>query len=254
MRFVSDLMTEPVKVDKSNTLTHALDIMEKHDVRRLMVVHDDDVVGVLTLRGVMRVIGSRKTSTVSPSTLRVSSAMDERVVKVHPEMPVEEALSLLYRSGALVVADSEIKGWVIPKNVLKLPMPEVTADRIMVDPIAVSPGERVVHARRVMFDRDVGRLPVVEGTQLVGIVSEKDIVDSMRKFKLDEWSRSSMLRNLLVEDIMKRDVITVNEESPVEEVARVMLERDVGGVPVVDGENSLAGMIARRDIIKALIP
>jgi len=254
MRYVSDLMTAPVIVNKSDTLTHALEIMEKHDIRRLMVVHDDDVVGVLTLRGIMRVMGSRKTSTVSPSTLRVSGAMDERIVKVHPDMPVEEALSLLYRAGALVVADSELKGWVIPKNVLTLPMPEISADEIMVDPITVTPGERVVHARRVMFDKDVGRLPVVESTQLVGIVSEKDIVDSMRKFKLDEWSRSSMLRNMLVEDIMKRDVITVSEDTLVEDVARLMLEKDVGGVPVVDRENTLVGMIARRDVIKALIP
>ena len=255
MRHVAEIMSEPVIINKSDTLTHALDVMERNDVRRLLVVHEDEVVGVLTLRGIMKVLGSRKTSTVSPSTLRVASAMNEKVVKVHPDMPIEEALSLLYRAGALVVADSEIKGWMVPKDILTLPMPGIPADQVMVDPITVSPGERVVHARRVMFDRDVGRLPVVEGTQLVGIVSEKDIVDTMKRFKeLVDWSKSSMLRNILVEDIMNRDVITVRTDDSVEDVARKMLEEDVGGVPVIDRDGILVGMIARRDIIKALVP
>jgi|Deesub1362A_J573_1020465.scaffolds.fasta_scaffold00222_21 CBS domain-containing protein len=254
MKVIADIMSTPTTVNKSDSLTHAMEIMEKRNVRRLLVVYDEDVVGVLTLRGIMKVFGSRKTAMVTASTLRVSTAMSEKIVKVHPDMVLQDALPLLYRSGALVVADSEIKGWVTPKEILKLNMPEKYAAQVMRDPITASPGERVVHIRRIMLEKDIGRLPVVENLQLVGIISEKDIVDAMKTYKeLENWGRSNRIRSLLVGDIMKRDVVSVYDDSSLGEVVDVMVREDIGGTPVLNHSEELVGMISRRDIVKAMI-
>ena len=54
---------------------------------------------------------------------------------------------------------------------------------------------------------------------------------------------------MLVKDLYNKDVISVNKDSSVEEAAKLMAENDVGGLPVVDDENSLVGMITEKDIL-----
>ena len=54
---VKDIMTEPVTIDKSERLGHALDIMEKNDLRRLLVTNKGKIGGIITTRQIARVLG-----------------------------------------------------------------------------------------------------------------------------------------------------------------------------------------------------
>jgi len=253
---VKEIMSEPVKIDKSERLGHALDQMEKNDLRRLLVTNKDKLGGVITTRQIARVLGARKSLGMPASSLHVASATMDSLIKVLPDMQVDDALALMQKTGVLVVMDGEkVMGWVRPREVLTAVKVSGTAADAMRVPLTVNPNDRLVHARRMMLDRDVGRLPVVESGRLVGIISERDIARSLRAFRdLNDTASKQYARiyNILVSDVMTHDVQYVYVDTPLEEVKKVILEEDRGGLPVLNRREEVVGMITRRSILDYL--
>ena len=253
---VKDIMSEPVKIDKSERLGHALDQMEKNDLRRLLVTNKDKLGGVITTRQIARVLGARKSLGMPASSLHVASATMDSLIKVLPDMQVDDAMALMQKTGVLVVMDGEkVMGWVRPREVLSAVKVSGTAGDAMRVPLTVNPNDRLVHARRMMLDRDVGRVPVVESGRLVGIISERDIARSMRAFRdLNDTASKQYARifNILVSDVMTHDVQYVYVDTPLDEVKRIILEEDRGGLPVLNHREEVVGMITRRSILDYL--
>ena len=80
------------------------------------------------------------------------------------------------------------------------------------DLITVSPSDRLVHARRCLIDKEIGRLPVVEEDMLEGILTAKDVAMAMISFKkvVPDKYKTARIRNLLVEDVMTQNVKTID--------------------------------------------
>jgi CBS domain-containing protein len=110
---------------------------------------------------------------------------------------------------------------------------------------SIAPGTAVLEAIRLMAERHVGALLVMEGESLSGIVSERDYA---RKVIL--MGRSSA--DTPVRDIMTVAVITVQPETPVEECMQVMTERRVRHLPVIEA-GRVVGMVSIGDLVKAVI-
>ncbi|MDD1752918.1 MAG: CBS domain-containing protein, partial [Methanotrichaceae archaeon] len=181
---VKDMMTEPITIEKSERIGHALDIMEKHDIRRLLVTNKDRLGGVITSRQIARVLGTRKSLGMPASSLHVAAATLDAVIKVLPDMSVEDAMILLQKTSVLVAMDGEkILGWIRPQEILKAVKIDGIASDAMRIPLTVNASDRLVHARRMMLDRDVGRLPVLENGLLVGILTERDVAKALRAFR-----------------------------------------------------------------------
>ena len=239
---VKDIMVQPYKISKSDTISHALDLMEKKDTKRLLVVNGDQVLGVLAMRSLTEQLGTRKKLSKPASSLHVATAVSDNFVKVLPDTDIRDALTLMKKkSGVIIVTDNGnalgFVGEVMEKN-----------------PIVVSPSDRVSHARRLILDKNVGRLPVIENGKLVGIIAEDDIAFAMRSFRdlVADNQQDSRIRNLLVGDIMTRSVVSVYTNTPLAEAVQIMIEHDVGGVPVLNLEEELVGFLARRNIINTI--
>lgn len=128
-------------------------------------------------------------------------------------------------------------------------------DRMTQKPVTVTPEVSVTDALRLMNDRKIRRLPVVDGTgKLVGIVSDRDLLQASPSpaTSLAIWEIHELLAKLTVEKTMARDVVTVMEDTPLEEAARVMVDRRIGGLPVMRGEE-LVGIITESDLFKTLL-
>src|SRR5512135_3283706 len=116
---VKDIMTEPITIDKSERIGHALDMMEKEDVRRLLVTNKNKLGGIITTRQIARVLGTRKSLGMPASSLHVAAATLDAVIKVLPDMSVDDAKVLLQKTSVLVAVDGDkILGWVRPREVL----------------------------------------------------------------------------------------------------------------------------------------
>ncbi|HOV82481.1 MAG TPA: CBS domain-containing protein [Methanothrix sp.] len=254
---VKDIMTQPVTIDKSERLGHALDLMEKNDLRRLLVTNKDRLGGIITTRQIARVLGTRKSLGMPASSLHVASATMDSIIKVLPDMSVDDAAVLLQKTSVLVVMDGDrILGWVRPREILAAKKVSGQASDAMRSPLTVNPNDRLVHARRMVLDRNVGRLPVVEGGRLVGIISERDIARALRAFRdLNDTASKQYARiyNILVSDVMTHDVKYVYVDTPLEEVKNIILTENRGGLPVLSRREEVVGMITRRSILDYLV-
>lgn len=250
---VCDIMVKPVRIEKSENLSHALDLMEKHDTRRLMVTSNGKLRGVLTMRDIARILGTSRKSGLPASSLHVATAVSDAYTVVPPDMSVDDAISILQeRSGILFALDGDkILGWITPEEVLQTQTVFGFAAEFMSRPITAAPGDRVVHVRRMMMDYDIGRLPVVEDYQLVGIITEKDIAKAMRAIRdlVTANQQDNRVKNLLTVDIMSRGVKTVRTNSNITEVVNLMIRYGYGGIPVLNLDDDLVGFITRRDIV-----
>ena len=157
---------------------------------RMLVTNDGKLGGTITMRQITRVLGTRKSLGMSASSLHVAAATLDAVIKILPDMDLDDAITLLQKTTVLVpVEGDEILGWVRPREVLGAVALDGIASDAMRVPLAIHPQDRLVHARRMMLDRDVGRLPVVETGRLVGMLSERDVAKALKAFRaLNETS------------------------------------------------------------------
>lgn len=123
------------------------------------------------------------------------------------------------------------------------------------NPVTVSPTASVPDALRIMREKSFRRLPVVDDKgALVGIVTEKDLLAALPSpaTTLAVWEIPEILSKLKIEKVMTAHVVTVSEDVPVEDAARIMTDREIGALPVMKG-NTLAGIITESDIFKVLL-
>jgi acetoin utilization protein AcuB len=128
-------------------------------------------------------------------------------------------------------------------------------DRMTKDLHTIPPDMAVAEALSFMRQHDVRRLPVVNKKgRLVGIVAEKDLLYASPSpaTSLSVYEVGYLLSKLKVSEIMAKDVTTVDPDAPLEEAARIMADRGVGGLPVVKGRE-LVGIITETDIFKTIL-
>lgn len=128
-------------------------------------------------------------------------------------------------------------------------------DRMTPNPVTVAPDASVPAALRLMREKKIRRLPVVDGHgRLVGIVSDKDLLHASPSpaTSLAVWEIPELLSRLKIDKVMTREVITVGEETPLEEAARIMADKHIGGLPVMAGD-ALVGIITETDLFKILL-
>lgn len=121
------------------------------------------------------------------------------------------------------------------------------------DPLTVSPTTPVMDALGLLKERGFRRLPVVEGGQLIGITTRKDLKDAVpsKAATLSIWEVHSLLSKLTVGEMMARPVITAQEGEYMEDAALRMRQRGVGGLPVLDERKQLCGMLTVGDVLEA---
>ncbi len=123
------------------------------------------------------------------------------------------------------------------------------------NPVTVTPTTTVPEALRIMREKSFRRLPVVdERGALVGIVSEKDLLHALPSpaTTLAIWEIPEILSKLKIDTVMTAHVVTVSEDVPVEDAARIMADREVGGLPVMKGDR-LVGIITESDVFEVLL-
>lgn len=131
----------------------------------------------------------------------------------------------------------------------------LVGNRMTLHPITVSPHSSIAVAMTLMHERKVRRLPVLDNRgKLVGIISDRDILQASPSpaTSLAKWEIPELLDKLTVEKVMTSEVISIPDDTPLEEAARIMADHKVGGLPVMKGA-ALVGIITESDLFKVLL-
>jgi acetoin utilization protein AcuB len=124
---------------------------------------------------------------------------------------------------------------------------------MMVNPITISPKTTYAEAFRLLRVKKLHALPVMDKEgQLVGILTEKDLLDISPVAVLGVHTISDLLSAMAVEEAMTKRVITVQEDYPLEEAARMLIDHKIGSLPVMRGDQ-LVGIVTESDIFRAMM-
>lgn len=122
--------------------------------------------------------------------------------------------------------------------------------------VTVTPETSMMRASKTMKDKNVRGLSVVDDKgKLVGIVTDRDIKEASpsKATTLDVHELYYLLSEIKVKDIMSTKLVTILPDQSVEKAAVLMMENKVGGLPVVDKEGKLVGVITHTDVFNVLI-
>ena len=125
----------------------------------------------------------------------------------------------------------------------------------MSHPIISMAPDMPVHDALNMFKRErIRRAPVVKEGKMVGIVSDKDLLNASPSpaSSLSVWEMNYLLSKITVSEVMTKKVITVTEDTPIEEAARIMADNKIGGLPVMR-DNHVVGIITETDLFKIFL-
>lgn len=129
-------------------------------------------------------------------------------------------------------------------------------DRMSVPAVTVTPNTPFQEALKLMRDQRFRRLPVVdEKRKLAGIVSERDLLyaSPSSATSLSVWEVHYLLSKIPVGRIMTSDVITTTPDTPLEDAAYLMAENKIGGLPVVDAQGLVVGVITETDVFRSFV-
>lgn len=128
----------------------------------------------------------------------------------------------------------------------------LVGQRMTKNPLTVASDTPVSEAQILMRKEKIHRFPVLDKHEkLVGIVTEKDLLYASPSpaTTLDVYEMTYLLSRLKVSEVMSQRLITVTPDTPVEEAAKIMIDNDIGGLPVLEG-STLAGIITESDLFR----
>jgi CBS domain-containing protein len=120
-------------------------------------------------------------------------------------------------------------------------------------PLVMTPDETVGQADEVMTENRIRQLPVVEGSALLGIITDRDIRSFLGDSALlDPDERAKALKNR-VSEVMTADPLTLSPDDDLRDAVELLVEEKVGGIPVVDEAEGLVGIVTYVDILRCFL-
>jgi CBS domain-containing protein len=133
--------------------------------------------------------------------------------------------------------------------------PSCVGDVMRREPQTVDRNDKLLAADRLVDTKRIRHLPVLdEDGALVGIVSQRDLFHSglLRATGYGSHGRTALLEAIRIKEVMTTQVITVRPSTPLKAAARLMLEHQIGCLPVMD-ESRLVGIITESDFVRLVL-
>ncbi len=259
---VADVMRrEYPAVDKDETLEHAVRVMEKHDLDRVLAFEKKKLVGIMTKRDIMVKLATLRTRSLVPGRLHVSSFMTPNPLTVEPSVSVVEAAKTMLEKdiGSLpVVEGDEVVGLVTRWEVAQLAreLYDVRVVDIMTtSPVVLRTSHRVLHARQVIQQYGLLFVPVLDDEgRPVGYVTVDEIADALLAFHdiVPERFRKERIEHLLVDDIMRlRPPVLSPDDTLPRAVEAIASKRSKGAIVVHEGR--IVGVVTLVELMKAVV-
>lgn len=236
-----------------------------HNISRLIVIKDNKPIGIITEKDIARYL----ISTDKPiNQIRVSEVMKSPLITAHLDDTVQSAAKTMLKhsiSSLVIIEDSELKGIVTKLDIAKfcatIRGKWVVKDYMTKNPIAVSSSDTIFKVINLMVNNNISRVVVTDANNRpIGIITLADIVRSapeisfakLKNTRIPKILRPLILRSIMVSTIMSRDLIVIREDADLADAAQTMITYGISGLPVIDNEGRLVGIITKTDITRAI--
>jgi CBS domain-containing protein len=120
-------------------------------------------------------------------------------------------------------------------------------------PITLRPSDTMQQAEEIMDENKIRQLPVVKGTELLGIVTDRDIRSFIGGRLLSAPDEREKAMSTPVAAVMTTKPVTLAPDDGLEEAIELLIEEKFGGIPVVDEEEGLVGILTHVDVLRCFL-
>lgn len=263
------------KVYPSTKIIETLEMMNREKIRRISVVDPGTgrVEGILTNMDIVDLMGGgskynlvkfkHNHNMISAINEPVKEIMSDNVILIKETADIDEVVDLFVtkKVGGVPVVDKNGKliSTINERDIIKHLKDDLYKNLLVSDcmtdkVVSATPGERLKDVARTMLRNGFRRLPVVSEEKLVGIITSTDFISLLGS----DWAFTHMktgnireITNLRIQDIMKKDVLSVGPDLKLIDAVNIMTEKDIGVLPVVEGEK-LVGLLTEKDIVACI--
>lgn len=247
-------------VYEDDNVTKARAILRDFSLRMLPITNlEKKLLGVITRRDIMIISSSKspiKVRGIMTYPKHIARLGDDAYQTVRQMIKVDEWYVPLINSATEkvllgVIGLENFIEQVIRNSPEKLALP--VSEIMTTNVLTCSPEDEVDDVWRLMQEKAIAGLPVTLNGKLVGILTQKDLLESGFAMPTFESDKGRFRSPTKVANVMKTQVIAVKPEVKAIRVAKVMVSKDIGRVPVVDKDRKLLGIVDREDIAKIVI-
>lgn len=273
-----DIMTvasrEVVTIPPTMPVIDAVKTMLKHGFRRLPVVDagTSRLKGIVTSQDIVDFLGGGQRNLIVKNRFKgnllaavngsISEIMEENVVTLNEKDSLKDALDIMIKEsiGGIPILDGEgrVKSIISERDFVFLISGIVTGktiDEYMSKNIVTAPSDMSVGvAAKSMINNGFRRLPVIRDNVLMGIITASDIMrflGSGDMFNRLVTGNAKEVFEVPISALIRRDVIFTKSDVDLGEAASIMLDKNVGSLPVLE-ESELKGIITERDFVRAM--
>lgn len=262
------LYTAPViTLGPEDSINDALFMMKKNDIKRIVVVNNDIPVGMVTERDIGRFLQNDKTSRML-NQIHLNEIMSRNIFAIskdQDELLVQCAIRMdAFQIGSIVIVDNEKLVGIVTKLDLTRDFSNSFAgafkvkDYMNTKMITCRKSDSLLFALTMLNRNKIARLVVTDNDgRPIGIISYDTFLRNSRYFEFKKQNTRDYLlpkdsaKELLVSDLVGNELLTVESNDDLAKAARLMVEYNISGIPIVDENGNLEGVISATDVIRA---
>ncbi len=270
-----DVSRKAIKLEPDKTLYDARNAMLRYNISRIVVAKDNKPVGIITEKDIARFlfrVASRRFNEI-----RLDQAMSTNLITVDEQSDLNICAKLMLDKeiSSLIVIESKgnLKGIFTKSDLVSAYAKHYAGKNLVEDYMTehvftVAPDETTHTVLLLMVNNNVSRVVVVRNKKPVGIITGRDLLpmsalfgpdtsETIREVFMSHKEAQVMVPSgisavFLARDVMKYDPITITKDSDLAEAAQIMIRNRISGLPVVDANNDLVGIVTKTDIVRAL--
>jgi CBS domain-containing protein len=236
-----------------------------YNISRLIVIKDNKPIGIITEKDITRyLIDADKPI----NQIKVFEVMKSPLITAHLDDTIQNAAKTMLKHGIsslVIVENSELKGIVTKLDIAKFCATVKgrwhVRDYMTKNPIAVSPSDTIFKVINLMVNNNISRVVVTDANNKpIGIITLADIVRSspeisfakLKNTRIPKILRPLMLRSIIISTMMSRDLVVIREDADLADAAQTMITYGISGLPVINSEGRLVGIITKTDITRAV--
>jgi CBS domain-containing protein len=267
-----DISDDAIALDVSNNILDARNVMMKYNISRAIITDNKMLVGMVTEKDIIRFVYSFNSSR-SAHEIRLGQVMGNKApITVEDSMSLTSCAKLMLNKGisSLIVThkNSTDVGIITKTDIVDYYSKfykrlNKVRDYMTTSVFSISPDELVIEAMRLLLENKVARIVVIKNYKAIGIITGRDLLPltSLVSSGFEKYDKknqfgsniamSSLKGILFVGDIMRSSLIIILGTEDLAVAAKIMIRNRISGLPVVDKNDKLKGIVTKTDILRA---